>query len=78
MPVEGELNLAQRAGRDELEVLAIADLDHELIGVGEEELVDGRPAHVVVHRPLRVLYTHLSFSLCSTAPCPHTNNMMSD
>ena len=48
-----EPEASERAGGDELEVLTVADLDHEAIGVLEEELVDGR-ALLLVDGPLHV------------------------
>jgi hypothetical protein len=53
-----EPEASERAGGDELEVLAVADLDHEAVGVLEEELVDGR-ALLLVDGPLHVPDAHL-------------------
>lgn len=58
MAVAGQPEAAERVGRDEFEVLAVADLDHEAVGVLEEELVDGRPL-LLVDGPLHVLDPHL-------------------
>ena len=37
--IGGEPDFAKRTGRNKLQALAVADLDHELIWVVEEELV---------------------------------------
>jgi hypothetical protein len=56
--VAGQPEAAEGAGGDELQVLAVADLDHEAVRVPEEELVDGRP-FLLVDGPLHVPHAHL-------------------
>lgn len=57
--IEGELDFTERTSRDELEILTITDLNHESVGVVEEELVYGSPVLVVFHCSFYVLYVEL-------------------